>query len=469
MTIDSNNSKSQESLRILFVVPYVPSRIRVRPYEFIRSLLRGGHRVTVATLWTSQDEKRSLQELQEEGAKVVAARLNRSRSALNCLQAFQRGLPLQGMFSWQPDLSRRLGLLLENEKFDVVHVEHLRGALYGLKIRELLARPVCAERLYQDTQPVFVWDSVDCIGRLFSQAVEHSRSLKGRIMGRIDLKRTVRCEAWLVNQFDQVLVTSDIDRAALITQSEEVFGGAIRESDLQVIPNGVDLQFFKPGEDSRNSNGLVFSGKMSYHANVTAALFLGQEILPRLVTSRPEVKLVIAGKDPSRKIRALDPKGRFRKVRRSNGDGHVEVTGTVADIRPFLKQASLALAPIVYGAGIQNKVLEAMACGTPVVASPEAALPLQARPGEEIEVAQNTEEFVGKILHLLADKARWNHYSTAGRRYVEDRHNWDRMGADLVQTYRHCLEDSRPASLNRIDSVGKRRIDNSTPRQTIPL
>ena len=99
---------------------------------------------------------------------------------------------------------------------------------------------------------------------------------------------------------------------------------------------------------------------MSYHANIAMTLYLVREILPIVWATNPDVKLWIVGKDPSKELLALQ---KYQKIL---------VTGRVDDIRPYLRQATLSVSPLLYGAGIQNKILEAMACGTPVVATPLA-------------------------------------------------------------------------------------------------
>ena len=113
----------------------------------------------------------------------------------------------------------------------------------------------------------------------------------------------------------------------------------------------------------------------------------------------------------------------------------VTVTGTVPDLRPYLRRAALAVAPMPYGAGIQNKVLEAMACATPVVASAQAGLALQARDGRDLVLAEGAEAFARAVLDLLAGEARRASLGRAGRRYVEEYHDWAAVGGRLVSIY----------------------------------
>jgi glycosyltransferase involved in cell wall biosynthesis len=274
-----------------------------------------------------------------------------------------------------------------------------------------------------------VWDSVDCISHLFRQAAEQSRSLKGRWMTRLELGRTRRFEGWLAGQFDHTTATSPADREALLKLAYERHDFTAG-SRISVLPNGVDLDYFSPGYGARDDSTVVFSGKMSYHANVTAALHLLKEIMPRVWNYRPDVKVVIAGKNPPKSLTAAA----------GSCGGRAEVTGTVADIRPYLGRAAVAVAPLVYGAGIQNKVLEAMACGTPVVTSRKVLSALKARPGRDLAVAESATGIALELLGLLADARRREAMGRAGRAYVESHHNWHQIGGQLEGIYRETLE-----------------------------
>lgn len=403
-------------MNILFIVPYAPSLIRVRPYNLIRALSSLGHCVTVLTLWTNEQERTHLQHLEQQCHRVLAIPMPIWRSFLNSGQAVFSKEPLQSVFSWHPEL---LALVEEEMAFDVVHVEHLRGVRYGLQIKE------------QSNLPV-VWDSVDCISHLFRQASAQRSSRWGRWLMRFELERTERYESWLPHQFDEVLVTSPVDK--------EMLTSLALENDslpaVSVLPNGVDLAYFQPEtEEVRDPATLVISGKMSYHANVSMALHMVQSIMPRVWAQRPEVQLCIVGKDPPREIQVLDE------------HPAITVTGTVKDIRPYLQRATVAVAALTYGAGIQNKVLEAMACATPVVATETAVSALLASPDRDLLVARDAEGFAQAILALLADPAHRQAVGRAGRRYVERHHNWVAIAAQLEQVYNGIISRKRKSNV----------------------
>ncbi len=126
-------------MRILFVVPYVPTLIRVRPYNFIKFLRARGHDLTLATLWESEDERAKLGEFERLGIHVISAPLTRNHKLTNMARAALSSRPLQADFCWQPKLAAKLDALLVQQQFDAIHVEHLRGARYALHLHSPLS------------------------------------------------------------------------------------------------------------------------------------------------------------------------------------------------------------------------------------------------------------------------------------------------------------------------------------------
>jgi polysaccharide biosynthesis protein PslH len=406
-------------MNILFIVAYVPNMVRVRPYNLIRQLANKGHSLTVCTLWTDEAEKADIYALESKNIRVYAFPQAKWRSVWNCLVALPSRTPLQAVFSWNPELVRLLVRLLEcngKEGFDVIHVEHLRGARYGVYLKSRFSNiPV-------------VWDSVDCISYLFEQASGQSRSGFGRMVTRLDLNRTRLYEGQLPSRVDHVLITSQVDRQALLALSPEKEVAA----PISILPNGVDWEYFSQDCGvKRESATLVLSGKMSYHANVTMGIFLINEIMPRIWEIRPDVKVIIVGKDPPHAIRALAD------------DPRVNVTGTVDDMRPYIQKSSVAIVPLLYGAGLQNKILEAMACSTPVVATPQAVQALNVVPDRDVLLGGSSVELAGQVLRLIEDLDYQKQVGHAGRRYVEENHQWAKIAKVLEGVYHEVVSTRR--------------------------
>ena len=425
-------------LSVLFVVPYVPNRVRTRPFHLIKTLAALGHRVTLATVWTSPTDLGDLDALQPYLQGVILEKVSAGSSIANCLRAIPSGEPMQAHYSWSADFARRIVAAAGSGAYDVVHVEHLRGVKYGLAIESALGANGSPRR----AAPV-VWDSVDCISLLFEHASGKSPALRTRIAARLELARTRRFEGRAASAFSQVAVTSEVDRVALLELHEQWLaenGGQSSQwpaPHVKVVPNGVDLDYFQPlASGSDEADAIVFSGKMSYHANAAAARRLVTDVMPRIWSKRPSTELWIVGKDPGPEIRSLgEPFEGCESYSGPTGDPRIKITGTVADMRPFLQRASVSIAPLRYAVGIQNKVLEAMACGTPVVVSDAAAHSLSARPHKEIFVGADDEELARHTLTLLDNDILRRQTAADGRAFVERMHDWDGIGAGLQDLY----------------------------------
>lgn len=396
-------------MKIAYVVPYVPNHIRTRPYNLIGQLAVLGNDVSVFTLGHGKQDLRDVDALRSIAKNVYYEEQPTWYSLWNSFLALLSRRPLQTVYSWNPRLAKSLANYLSvQDNFDIVHVEHLRGSLYGKYIKMKLPHV-----------PV-VWDSVDCISYLFKQASTQNGGGFGKFVTRLELGRTRMMEAELINEFDQILVTSETDRNALL----ELASSNSNPAPISVLSNGVNLDYFRPNSNvQREKETLVFSGKMSYHANISTVKFLVVEIMPRIWAKQPDVRLMIVGKDPPLDIRTL------------GADSRITVTGTVEDIRPYLWKATIAVVPLVYGAGIQNKVLEAMACGTPVVTTSRTVLSLGITPDRELMVADGADEFSQTVLKLLGNTKKQSELSLEGARYVQVHHSWRVIANQLLVHY----------------------------------
>jgi glycosyltransferase involved in cell wall biosynthesis len=205
-------------------------------------------------------------------------------------------------------------------------------------------------------------------------------------------------------------------------RSPELSGSSFADR-VVTVPNGVDLDYFHPAGARSQAETVLFTGKMSYHANEAAALRLGRAIMPRVWRDYPNARLVIAGKDPSPAVQAL------------RQDRRLTVTGFVSDLRPYFWSATVVVAPLVYGTGIQNKVLEAMACGIPVVASPNACDGIGATAGRDLLIGSDEAALAAHVVTLLRNESVRTRVALAGRQYVTKHHHWDEMATRLVGVY----------------------------------
>jgi glycosyltransferase involved in cell wall biosynthesis len=388
-------------MRILFLSPYVPSAVRIRPYSWIRALARLGHAVHLVALQPPEDAWAPLGELKRLCSSIDVMPLTRARTLVNGLLMLPTRQPLQLAYAHSPVGERYVEELVDEGRCDVVHVEHLRGVALATRAHGV---------------PV-VWDAVDSISALFAETVKLAPGRSQRWMARLDLGRTRRFEARAPRRFERTLVTSPNDAQAFAT-----LAGVSALGRIEVVANGVDTDYFHP-DDTSTREAVVFSGKLSYHANAAAALRLVRQVMPLVWARHPRVPVVLAGKDPPGIVERLAE------------DRRVRVTGYLPDLRPVFAGAAVAACPLVYGAGIQNKVLEAMACGVPVVTTPAAGSALAAVADRDVLLADTDPAFAEAIGRCLADAAYARAIGEAGRAYVEREHQWPVLGERLATIY----------------------------------
>jgi glycosyltransferase involved in cell wall biosynthesis len=410
-------------MRILFVAPYPLSHIRIRAYSFV-SYLSSVYYVKVLVLCTGKRELADVQASRANSFVINAIEEQRSLQYLRGLCALFSHVPLQVAFVTSPAWRSAIEAELSSGHYDLLHIETLRAL--GALPQQLPIPVIC--------------DLVDCISHLYELGARAGATAMMRTIGMIEASRVRVYERAQLRRFSHVLVTSEQERQRLLHPTDrdrnnrEWEGNKNSRSGLQqqfqeisVLPNGVDLSYFKLYRGPRQTETLVFSGKMSYHANVAAALYLVEQILPRIWRKRPSVRLVLAGCDPPRILRRLAR------------DPRIELTGYVPDLRPYIAQAQVAVCPLPYAVGIQNKVLEAMALGTPVVASSCAIAGLQAVAGRDLLVADHSDAFASAVLHLLDSQSLRQCLVSCGLDYVATNHNWESLIQKLTAVYKQAL------------------------------
>ncbi len=233
----------------------------------------------------------------------------------------------------------------------------------------------------------------------------------------LDYRRVRQIERELIRRAAHVLFASARDREALVGPET---------NHATVIPNGVDLNFWKRSSRERGVDTIVFTGAMSYPPNTDAALYVIEDILPLVRRSVPGAQVLIVGRDPT------------PRLQRAGKQPGVTVTGFVDDVRPYLERATVFAAPLRFGAGIQNKLLEAMAMEVPVVASPLAADGLRTESGQRppVAVASDREQFAAKIVQQLKRRADQPAPDAEARRFVHDHFVWSRSAAQLENIFR---------------------------------
>ncbi len=196
----------------------------------------------------------------------------------------------------------------------------------------------------------------------------------------------------------------------------------LRGTRVEYVPSGVDLDSWPPCFDPSVMDRVLFVGSYLHPPNVEGALWLAHEVWPRVRTARPGARLILAGRTPPPAIQAL-------------AGPDIEVPGTLDDLRPVYAQASVVAAPVFWGSGVRIKLLEALACGLPVVTTALAAEGIDLRHEQSALFAEQPAAFAAAIVRLLGDAGLRARLGAAGRAIVERDYDWTHTAERLHALY----------------------------------
>jgi sugar transferase (PEP-CTERM/EpsH1 system associated) len=391
-------------MRILFLtsrLPYPPNRgDRLRAFNFLKQLATE-HEITLISFIADPEEQKHRAVLEKYCQQIELKWMKPRRSVLSVLLNFWRGEPLQALYYRLPAMDQLVNEVLASNNFDLAYIHLFRMAPYMVEHTDLYR----------------IVDLTDVI----STEVQHSlpyRGLASRLLYTIERPRIERFERWAAENFEETWLISPADQRLLAEKCPN--------ANLLVIPNGVDTERFFPTGEQPIRNSMIFVGHLGVFHNIDAAEYLAKQILPRVQAHIPDSSLRIVGAEPAPQIRRLDE------------DPAVTVTGFVPDLNAELNRAAVFVAPLRFAAGIQNKVLEAMAAGRPVVTSPMINQGLGAKPNEEIILAEGPEETARQIIHLLQNDSERRKIGEAGKQFVQMTYRWDQILA-RVRTLQSTL------------------------------
>ena len=399
-------------MKILYLChrfPFPPRRGgKIRPFNMIRHLSTR-HDVHVASIARSKEEAREGEGLAAHCAGYDMARVDDRVQALRMLLRLPTPTPSSFGYFHSTQLAHRIDALLAGERYDLVFVHCSSVAPY---VEHLHGTPKILDFGDMDSQK---WLE-------YARYKPFPLSLGYRLEGA----KLERAERRLAGRFDLCTATTRAEWETL-----ESYGTGVA-SDW--FPNGVDSGYFAPEGGDYHRDTVCFVGRMDYYPNQECMFDFCARTLPLLRARRPSVKLVIVGADPSPRVRRLaDLPG-------------VSVTGSVADVRPYLRRSALMVAPLNIARGTQNKILEAMASGVPVVTSRVAAGGVDAVEPEHFLVGATPEEYAAAILRILGDPAERKRLSRAGRERMLSHHAWDKSMQRLDAIIERCLANRAQAS-----------------------
>lgn len=258
----------------------------------------------------------------------------------------------------------------------------------------------------------YVLDATDCLGHYFRQSLQLGG--RRRLYASLDGARVAGMERKWGNAAVATLVTTPIEKRRM--RAEGVAGSRIR-----VVPNGIDLDYWSPGKSGKRGRELVFLGNLKYPPNQKGLEWFLREIAPRIAAARPGLRITVVGGGPGAGLLRSSKRCRMRVV----------FSGFDPDPRPALRRAFAMICPLPLASGLQNKAVQALACGTPLVTTRNVAKALTARAGKDLLAGDSPDEFAGCIIRLADDPGLARSISTAGRRLAARRFGFGAAAARL--------------------------------------
>lgn len=386
-------------------IPYPPDKgDKIRSYHRLVHFARHGN-VDLVTHVDDPKDLRHVQILKDMCRSVDVYPLSPAMSRMRAMGSVLSGDSLTAGWMTRPVARRRVQELLAGRRYDLVFG-------YSSQVGVYLPRQLDAP---------FLMEMVDVDSEKF-RAYAKDAGLLGRCVHGLEARRLLALERKLAERADRVLLTTE--------NEVSVYERRIGRGRVAAITNGVRRPEGVVAGAARDPGLSVFVGQMDYGPNVEAVTIGAREILPRIREEIPDARFRIVGRAPTRAVEAL-----------AELPG-VEVTGGVADLRPHLEAASLALVPLRVARGIQNKVLEAMAHGLPVVASAAVFRCMDPAAEEGMRIAEGAGSLADAVVQLLRDPGRRTEMGAAARRFVELHHDWDALDRDFDALVREILGEA---------------------------
>ena len=385
--------------KILFFTSRIPYPLekgdKLRAYYQIKYLSKNCD-IVLCCMSEEVLTKKAKDELSKYVSNIYVYKTSKLSIFSNMLIAGFMGYPFQVGYFFNTGAHFFFNKIIREEKPDHIFVQLIRMAEYVSKSK---------------TIPKSL-DYMDTFSKGIERRMDKASGIK-KVIFRFEFERLKKYEKRVFNWFDNTYIISEQDKASFYFEES---------NQIKVSPNGVDHNFFQPARKTKKKYDLVFTGNMSYPPNVNAVEYIAKELMPLLVKRKPDIKLLIAGATPTNSVKALS-------------NENIHVSGWLDDIRDAYNDASVFLAPLQIGTGLQNKLLEAMSMEVPCITSQLANNALKAKNNEEILIGNTPEEYVNAVFELLENQELNKKIVKNGKTFVTETYNWNAISKGLERDF----------------------------------
>lgn len=387
-------------MKILFHAnrfPYPPFRgDKLKIYNLAKQLCKQ-HELHLLTFLEDEKDKQYLDELNEIFSAIYLVDLPKADGYTNSLKSVFSSRPIQVGYFESKAMHEKVKRLVALQHYDAVHIQHIRLAQF-----------------WEDVTTVpRILDLPDAFSLYWKRRIENTSGWK-KLFARIEYKRLKKYEQ-ILKKFPLTLVCSRQDLMYLETEQGL--------DNVKLLPNGVDTANFQNDpEVYADNHTILFTGNMDYAPNVDGVCYFAEEIFPLILKAIPEAQFVIAGQRPVEKVKALEAE-------------NVKVTGFVPNLSDAYKAATIVVSPLRFGAGTQNKVLEAMSMGIAVVSLEVGFEGLEIVQGQGVFKANDTATFAATCIRLMQQPEERVAAGKQGQEVIKERYAWEKIAEKLEQYF----------------------------------
>ena len=392
-------------LNILIItprIPYPPYRgDKLKIYNISKHLSRNNS-VKVLTFLRNNNQLNDLEKIENLGVKIEAVKLSVIQSLLNIVGAVFSNIPFQVAWFKSNKMKEKINDEISKANYDAVYFHLIRSAQY-LDLNK------------KNEKSLRVLDFTDAVSLYLSRFSKIEKNPLKKLFIKIEEKRVSAYEK-IAEKFNTVFICSDIDKEYLKEQG--------LNANIKILNNGIDIDYFKADNIKFEENRIIFTGNMPYYANYDAAIYFAKKIFPLVLNEIPDSTFYIVGQKPPNRVRMLNSK-------------NIIVTGFVPDIKKEYLKSAVNVAPIRFGAGTLNKVIESIALGVPVVATPQAVGGLPKILKKYVFIANNHEEFAHFVVKILKTPSLRDQLMKEGELVIREMLSWEK----IVKNFERDIEE----------------------------